>query len=172
MTGFDRHDMQRLAVSAMGALLISTACIAAAVSPAKAADLTTAPSAVAWQAQVERKIDNEMRTPSSVTNRVVMAEVAMRFDSAGHFETATLRNSSGMTEVDREALRIANSIQYPVLPTHLQGKPQSIAMQIFFGNDGNAVATHRNQAHAIGLAKAADADANRAEAKIAGQPKG
>jgi|KBSSwiStaDraftv2_1062776.scaffolds.fasta_scaffold28682_9 hypothetical protein len=169
MTGFDRTDFQRITVSALGALLISAACITAAVSPAKAAEVT-APNAMAWKAEVEKRIDRAMITPPSVVKGAVMSEVVMRFDDHGEFRNASLRKSSGLPDVDREALRIANHISYPALPTHLQGKPQTVAMQIIFGSDARQVAERQEKVEAVAVARASQADSNRAVARIAGQP--
>ncbi|SDD21483.1 hypothetical protein SAMN05444678_110120 [Sphingomonas sp. YR710] len=45
MFAFDKSDLQRFAVSSVGALILSTACIVGAVGPARAAEL--APHAAA-----------------------------------------------------------------------------------------------------------------------------
>lgn len=36
MTGFDRNDLQRIATAMVGAIVLATACIGAAVAPAAA----------------------------------------------------------------------------------------------------------------------------------------
>lgn len=171
MITFSRNDIQRMTVSALGALLVSTACIGAAVFPARAAEVTIS-TAADWQTEVERRIDNAMLTPSSRNQGVVMAEVVMRFDAQGNFRSATLGKTSGDADVDQEALRVANAIRYPALPAHLQGKPQKVAMQIFFGSDREKVLRQRMKADEAATRLAAKADANRAEAAIATQPAG
>ena len=171
MITFSRNDIQRMTVSAFGALLVSTACIGAAVFPAKAADITVS-TAADWQTEVERRIDNAMLTPASRHQGVVMAEVVMRFDAQGNFRSATLGKTSGDADVDQEALRVANAIHYPALPAHLQGKSQRVAKQIFFGNDREKVLRQRMKADEAATRLAVKADANRAEAAIATQPAG
>ena len=37
MTGFDKIDLQRIAVAMVGAMILATACVGAAVAPAAAA---------------------------------------------------------------------------------------------------------------------------------------
>lgn len=171
MTTFTRSDVQRFAISALGALLVSTACIGAAVFPAKAAEVSVS-SAADWQAEVERRIDDAMRSPRTQSHEVVMAEVVMKFDERGSFRSASLGKTSGLHAVDQEALRVANAIRYPALPVHLQGRPQRVAMQIFFGNDSATVNRQRVKADETATALAAKADTNRAEASIATQPAG
>ncbi len=171
MITFSRNDIQRMTVSALGALLVSTACIGAAVFPAKAANLTVS-TATDWQAEVEQRIDNAMFSPATLNDGVVMTEVAMLFDERGNFRSATLAKASGNNEVDQEALRVANSIRYPTLPAHLQGKPQRVAMQLFFGRDSEKVHRQRMAADQAATQLAAKTDANRAEAAIATQPAG
>jgi len=44
--GFDKSDMQRMMVSALGALALSATCIGAAVGPARAANPAHTPSQI------------------------------------------------------------------------------------------------------------------------------
>lgn len=39
MFAFDKSDLQRFAVSSVGALILSTACVVGAIGPARAAEL-------------------------------------------------------------------------------------------------------------------------------------
>lgn len=171
MTTLTCNKVQRITVYALGALMISAACVGAAVVPAKAADITVS-TASDWQTEVERRIDDAMRSPLTRSQDVVMAEVVMHFDEHGSFRTASLGKTSGLGAVDQEALRVANTIRYPALPVHLQGKPQRVAMQIFFGNDSTKVNRQRAKANEAATALAAKVDADRAEASIAAQPAG
>ena len=171
MTSFTRHDIQRMAISGIGALLVSTAFVGAAVFPAKAAEVTVS-TAAAWQAEVDRRIDNAMQSPNATSERPVVAEVTVHFDDRGSFRSASLARSSGIAQVDQEALRVANSISYPALPAHLQGKPRNVGMQIIFGNSRDTVRRETRKAQAAATALAAKTDANRAEARIAEQPAG
>jgi len=47
MTKFDRADIQRFLVSAIGALAVSATCVGAAVGPARAAEIQAPHAAVA-----------------------------------------------------------------------------------------------------------------------------
>jgi hypothetical protein len=171
MTTITRSDIQRVAVSAFGALLVSTACIGAAIFPAKAAEETFS-TAAGWQTEVEKRIDNALQSPTAQSPKVVMAEVAMKFDERGAFRSATLLKSSGIEAVDREAVRTANALRYPDLPVYLQGKPQNVAMQIFFGNQQAGVSEAQAKARRAATALAAKEDTAREQAQIAAQPTG
>lgn len=46
MFAFDKSDLQRFAVSSVGALLLSAACVVAAVGPARAAEVAPHAAAV------------------------------------------------------------------------------------------------------------------------------
>ncbi|MFS0736719.1 hypothetical protein ABC347_06695 [Sphingomonas sp. 1P06PA] len=133
MFNFDRSDFQRVAVSAMGALIVSTACVTAAVGPARAA--APAPATIgAWQHQVERQIDGTLRAvPASQRGGNAVATVKLAFDAEGSFAGAKLAGSTGNRVQDAEALRTASRISYPALPAALHGRPQTVAMKIGFG---------------------------------------
>ena len=151
-----------IAASLSALLLAGTAAHAAEDSPATPRH---------WQAAVQRRLDREIVNPAAAINAVPLTEVAMRFDAQGNFQSASVRKSSGETAMDAEALRVANSIRYPRLPLHLRGKPQSVAIQIIMGT-GSAVSGAQRDAQGAAVARAADADANRAHAEIAVQPEG
>lgn len=171
MVTFTSNDLQRFTISALGALAISAVCIGAAIFPAEAAEAKPA-TAGGWQAEVEHRIDAVMQSPVARSNSVVMTEVAMHFDDRGQFRSASLARPSGISAVDQEALRVANTLRYPALPAHLQGKPRTVAMQIFFGNDGAKVRRQRMKADDAATALAAKTDASRQQAQIAAQPAG
>ena len=136
---FDRITFQRILTAAVGATVLSTACIVGAVAPAKAADL--APLTVSsWQQAVDREIDRTLRMPNSAALKDhAIATVAVRFDDHGGFDGASIARSSGDTAIDAEALRTAREVRYPVLPAGLRGSPRTVTMQLFFANptDGN-----------------------------------
>lgn len=171
MITITRNDIQRVTVSAFGALLVSTACIGAAVFPAKAGEVTYS-TAAGWQIAVEKRIDNALQSPIGQSPKVVMAEVGMTFDEHGAFRSAALLKSSGIEALDREAVRTANALRYPALPAYLQGKPQKVAMQIFFGNKEAGVSEARAKARKAATALAAKEDTAREQAQIAAQPTG
>ncbi|MBV9843379.1 MAG: TonB family protein [Sphingomonadaceae bacterium] len=155
---FDRIDFQRIVTAAAGAAILSTACIGAAVAPAKAADV--APLTVSdWQKSVDKQIDRTLRFPSGVAamDGHAIATVAVKFDDHGGFDGASIAKSSGNEAIDAEALRTARTIRYPVLPSGLRGRAQTVSMQLLFAEpkDGDAA---REQMVADQMA----ADAHRA----------
>jgi hypothetical protein len=136
MFKFDTSDMQRFAVSAVGALAVSAATLFVAAGPVKAAT----PTVAAWEAQVADKID-AAREPGAVQNptRMTKAEVAADFTADGDFAGARLARSSGNRVIDGRALKVANRIAYPPLPAGLRGTPQTIRLNLYFGDvDGQA----------------------------------
>lgn len=133
MFNFDRTDFQRVAVSAMGALIVSTACITAAVGPARAAAPAAANISV-WQRQVERRIDATLLDVApDQPGASTVATVRLAFDAEGDFDGAKLVGSTGSALQDAEALRTATRIAYPALPATMQGKRQAVTMKIGFG---------------------------------------
>ncbi|WP_174274923.1 TonB family protein [Sphingomonas bacterium] len=135
MFNFDKSDFQRLAVSAVGALAVSTACIAAAVAPAHAATIANAPLTVAdWQSKVEGQIDARMQTfDGPLSSDARQAVVAVRFTADGDYAGARLAQSSGNAAYDEHALKVARHIAYPAFPAGLQGSPHTIAMRLYYG---------------------------------------
>jgi TonB family protein len=140
---FDTSDLQRIAVSSLGAIAVSAICIGAAVGPAKAA---TAPLSVSeWQSKVEHKID-DLRDlhPAAVPAKPVKAEVAIRFTADGDFAAAQLLRSTGNATLDARAVEVARRIDYPALPAGLRG--QTVRMDLHFANIGSEV--RRDAPHA------------------------
>jgi outer membrane biosynthesis protein TonB len=133
MFKFDKTDLQRFAVSSVGALALSAACIGAAVAPAKAA---TAPlTAADWQESVARKVDN-VRERGAVTNpsKLTKAEVSVHFTADGDFAGATMARSTGSRELDKRAIKVAHMVDYPALPAGYRGAPRTVRMNLYFGN--------------------------------------
>ena len=146
MTSFDRIDFQRIATAVTGALVLSTACVGAAFTPARAAEAAAPLSASEWQADVERQIDANLRLPERALRdgRHAVATVGVRFDGQGGFDGATIVRSTGVAMLDEEALRTARSIRYPTL----RGAPRTVAMQLYFGVPAPAAAEARDAAKA------------------------
>jgi hypothetical protein len=96
MFAIDTTDIQRFAISSIGALILSTTCIAAAVSPAKAAEANAPLTVGDWQAEVEQQIDHVLRVPHrSLGQRDhAVATVNVRFDATGDFAGASIAKSS------------------------------------------------------------------------------
>ncbi|PTQ07380.1 hypothetical protein CLG96_17695 [Sphingomonas oleivorans] len=142
MIKFDATDFQRIAVSSVGALLLSATCVVAAVAPARAATPKAPADITEWQAQVERQIDQTLRTPvdENVAGRYAAATVDVSLAADGSVTGSRIAKSSGSRGLDREALRTARAVNYPALPGSLAGKPRTVAMKIFFGRSQQAVA--------------------------------
>jgi len=127
-----KSDLSRIAVSAIGALAVSSACILGAVGPAKAAAPTTVP---AWQTQVEHRIARATPGMADHFGPVpgAVATVAVHFSAAGEFAGATLASSTGFRLLDRHAVSFARSLRYPRLPDAVRGHPQDVTMRLDYG---------------------------------------
>ena len=135
MIRFTRSDMQRVAVSTVGALILSTACVAGAIAPARAAEPNAPLTTGDWQARVSRQLDAKMSIPAFTLRNDdhAIATINVRFDADGVFSGASLAKSSGLAAIDSSALRTARAIAYPALPAGLRGKPQTVAVQLYYG---------------------------------------
>lgn len=147
MFTLDASDRQRIAVSSIGALILSAAALVA-TGPARA-ETPNAPLTVGdWQQVVEQRIDDAMAVPAGLGRGVAITTVTVRFNGQGDYAGAAIRRSSGNRSVDRAALRIADGIDYPALPHGLRGKPQTVAMQLYFARTGSQAETARQTAKA------------------------
>lgn len=125
MFAIDKTDLQRFAVSAVGALALSTASILAAVGPARAAT----PATDSWTAAVEQKIAATDPTAAGVMPIAPKAAaIRLTFTDAGNFAGATLARTSGNPAVDSRALRLANRIAYPALPAAYRGRAVTLLL--------------------------------------------
>ncbi|MDO6415900.1 TonB family protein [Sphingomonas sp. BIUV-7] len=150
MFRFDTFDVQRLAISAVGAAVLTATCVGAAVAPASAA---TVPATVpGWQKAVEQQIDlRSGDLPVRMSEKRAEAVVAVRFTADGDYAGADIARSTGVAAMDRHALRLASHIAYPQLPESVRGTPQTVAMRLFFNG---AEAKRRD----LGATKLAHAD--------------
>lgn len=139
MFAFDKSALTRLALSSVGAVALSAACIGAAVAPARAATPVANPQD--WQAAVERQIGAYDRSYAveKLGNRKAEAVIAVRFTADGAFAGADIARSTGIGALDRHALNVAARIRYPQLPESMQGRPQTVAMRLVFGEPDRAV---------------------------------
>jgi TonB family protein len=139
MFGFDKSDFQRFAVSSVGAVAVSAACLFGAVAPAKAATPVT--NVAAWEKNVSNQLSHSEGDDEVLkgTSRVFKVVLAARFTSDGDYAGAQLAQSSGNAKLDRHAVQVANRIAYPQLPAGYRGQVQTVTMRVFFGNDGIAV---------------------------------
>ena len=149
MINFDKIDIQRITVSAIGALTLSAASIFSAVGPVKAATMHAPVTADAWQTIVERQLDNGAANSVSHKSdrKVHMVKLALEFTADGDFARAAVARSSGNKMIDASALDVARHVAYPVLPAAMRGQPQTIAMNLYYGRSFDAVdqatRTHR-----------------------------
>lgn len=139
MFHFDTIDFQRIAVSSAGALLLSAACVVAAVNPVRAAEPNAPLTISDWQQNVNRQIDKNLRVPTNFDRKLAATAVSVVLDADGEFDGASVAQSSGSSAVDREAVRVAGAIDYPALPAGLRGRPQQVTMQVYIGTDANEV---------------------------------
>lgn len=142
MITFDKSDLQRFAISSVGAVAVSAAFLLAAAGPARAATPVAAPTASAWQNQVQRKIEtgsHDMRVLDGV-GQVKNVTLAAHFTADGDYAGAEIAKSSGMTQLDRRAVQIINHVAYPALPVAYRGQAQTVTMRLYFGNDAQKVA--------------------------------
>lgn len=125
---------------------------AVAVVPAPAHAAVAPNSIVAWQANVEKQIDTNLRMPADALGYRdhATAQVNIRFNADGQAASVTLGKSSGERLVDAEALRTARVIRYPVLPTELRGRERTIAMQVYFADDASV--QHDREANDLRMA--------------------
>ncbi|QJU57290.1 TonB family protein [Sphingomonas sp. AP4-R1] len=133
MSLFTNPNAQRLAFSAFGAMALTVTCVTAAVAPAGAA--TVPGSIAAWQDKVEDQIAGRRDSFSLKMDAGKRAEavLAVRFTPQGDYAGAEIARSSGNRKVNRHALQVAGSIKYPPLPESALGRPQTVAMRLYFG---------------------------------------
>lgn len=142
MFAFDKKDFQRFAVSTIGALTLSAACVAAAVGPVHAG----APSPLTvsdWQNNVEKQIDARMRTSGALPDwSAGDAVVNVRFTADGDYAGASLAQSSGVGLYDAHALNIARHVAYPALPAGVRGTAQTVEMRLSYGDAPQTLRTN------------------------------
>jgi hypothetical protein len=161
------NSARRFAVSSIGALLLSAACIVGTAAPALAADQSTpnAPLTLAdWQAAVSSQLQDNLRIPNgALRNRDhLVGNVLVSFDSNGTRTGARVLKSSGSSRIDKEMIRVAGAIAYPPLPAGLRGRAQSVALQGLFEQGWTQEAALRQKAataKALASAKRATHDA-------------
>lgn len=172
MFNLDTHDIQRLTVSAIGAVMLSSVCLMAAVGPAQAAPATVDD----WRAEVSAQIDDTLRFPHAALPRDdhAVATVRVRLNAEGEAQQVAIAKSSGDYRLDKEAIRVAERVQYPTLPSGLRGRPQTVEFQLYFGKaaDGATAMRHRKTAEAMAHAASDTADNLQAATDAVLQPAG
>lgn len=127
----------RTATTAVAAIAAATLAVSGAVTPVHASTVAApapvAPDMTHWQQSVEASIASEMRSPDGLHDgdlRVV--QMGIDFDAAGNMIATRILKPSGLDTADAEARRIARTIAYPRLPVLMQGKPVTVAMELYF----------------------------------------
>jgi TonB family protein len=161
MFNLDTVDFQRIATATVGALVLSTACVAAAVVPARAAE---APKSVAaWQKAVNARIDRSLLSQELPNYREGVATIRVRFDDAGQLAATSVARSTGDAKLDAVALRTARSIAYPTLPVQIRNKP--VLMKVYFSKPAEMVDGARRAARNRALALDTNTDVQVADAQ-------
>jgi TonB family protein len=133
----DKTDIQRIAISSIGAVALTAASIFAAAAPARAAT-PNAPATVAeWQQGVERQLGSvaeDAAVLSSTGGKVRKVVMTARFTADGDYAGAQIAQSSGRPVIDRQALRVTNAVDYPPLPSGYRGIEQQVTVRLYFGD--------------------------------------
>ena len=137
----DKTDIQRIAISSIGAVALTAASVFAAAAPARAATPNAPATVTDWQKGVERQLDStqDAAVLNSTDNRVRKVVMTARFTADGDYAGAQIAQSSGQTAIDRQALRVTNAVKYPPLPAGYRGQPQQVTVRLYFG-DAHAAA--------------------------------
>ena len=153
MFNFDKTDLQRFAVSSVGAVALSAACILGVSAPVRAATPNAPVTVADWQGAVERQIDSGMDAYSlrMDAGKPVETVLALRFTAEGDYAGATVAKSSGKASLDAHAIKVARQVSYPALPAGYRGQPQTVAMRLVFGlaRDGAEASAMQDRPNAI-----------------------
>lgn len=132
MFTFNTTNFQRIAISSVGAIALSAACVFGAVGPAMAA---TPATGAAWAGKVAPQLDgaHAFDTAGKVRN----VTLAARFTAEGDYAGAAVARSSGDARLDREAVAIASHVAYPTLPA---SAARTVTVKLYFGDDARQIA--------------------------------
>ncbi len=136
MFNFDKVDLQRVAVSSVGAIALSAACILGVAGPAHAGTVDQ------WKSAVEQQLD--AATPAAIVNeakRPAETDLAVRIDANGRYVGASILRSSGDKMLDQGALLAARRTRYQPLPAGYS----SVTMRILHDASATTVAAARLQ---------------------------
>lgn len=157
MFTFDKHDLQRFAVSSVGAVALSAACIFGVAGPVRAATPNAPLTITDWQQVVEHRLEGLGAVPSD-SNEVRETVIAVRLTADGDFAGAAIARSSGDRAIDREALAVARDATYPALPASYRGHERMVMARIFSGTSAEAVEAERAKARRAANVRYAGAD--------------
>lgn len=129
MFTFDKIDLQRTAVSALGAVILSATSIFAVAAPAKAAEPVNLSS---WQSDVSGKLDSGLATANAKWKGDKDATVRVALNGEGKVVSVGMLKSTGSAALDKVAMETAGAVDYPALPGTLAGKPTTVAVKLFF----------------------------------------
>ena len=133
----DKTDIQRIAISSLGAVALTAASFFAAAAPVRA-EAPNAPATVAdWQQGVERQLHGSEDAAATKTSkgRGHKVVVAARFTADGDYAGSQIAQSSGVAAIDRQALSVADHVAYPALPGGYRGQPLQVTVRLYFGTD-------------------------------------
>ena len=133
MFDFNTTKFQRFAISSVGAIALSAACVFGAVGPAMAASPATG---AAWATQVAHQLDGAP-TALDASGKVRNVTLAARFTAEGDYAGAAVARSSGDARLDREAVEIAGRVAYPALPA---SAARTVTVKLYFGDDARQIA--------------------------------
>lgn len=136
MFNFDKVDLQRVAVSSVGAIALSAACILGVAGPAHAGTVDQ------WKGAVEQQLDANI--PATLINEATRpseTDLAVRVDAAGRYAGARIVRSSGDRMLDRSALEAARETKYQPLPAGYA----RVTMRILHDASATTVAAARLQ---------------------------
>lgn len=133
MNKFVAYCTRPLLSVALAAACTSVLVVGAA-GPANAAEVGTTAE---WVNTVQQRLNSATREVLAVPaeqRRKAAAIVATEFDANGRFVGGKLARSTGSRWLDREAMRAVHAIDFPVLPASRLGKPQVVAVEVFFAD--------------------------------------
>lgn len=134
MFAFTRSDVQRIAVSAAGALFFSAVCIGGAIAPAQAAAATPM---TAWQTNAAQHIDRDIALPDWATRFATRnAQIGVVVAPDGTVSQPTLLQSSGSRRLDRMLIQRAGAMTLAPLAS-----PRNVVLRIALRNDSWAPVT-------------------------------
>ena len=136
---FSKNDIQRVAVAAIGAIVVSSACVFGAVGPAYATAPAAADTVAKWQAKVQDQLDGAAPNVRMPKGKVGSVTLAARFTADGDYAGAGVTRSSGNAQLDQAAREVADHVSYPQMPMSYRGRPQTVLLSIYFGRDAGKI---------------------------------
>ena len=136
---FTKSDIQRVAISTIGAIAVSSACIFGAVGPAHAAMPAKVATVAQWQSTVQGQLDGVTSNLGMLKGKVGTVTLAARFTADGDYAGAAVARTSGNSQLDQAAREVADTVRYPQLPMSYRGRPQTVLVKLYFGQDSGKI---------------------------------